>query len=53
MYPPINKQSIYLDDDNHEVSQHIGSNGLWLPSAVQLKNDQIKYITDKIRVFYV
>ncbi len=53
MYPPINKQSIYLDDDNHEVSQHIGSNGLWLPSAVQLKNDQIKYITDKIKSFYV
>ena len=44
MYPPINKQKAYGMSEIHEVSEHVGTNGLWLPSAVQLTDDQIKYI---------
>lgn len=52
MYPPINKQKAYGMSEIHEVSEHVGTNGLWLPSAVQLTDDQIKYICQAISSFY-
>ena len=53
MYPPINKQKAYETvGGDHPVSNKIGTHGLWLPSATQLTNEQIIYITDCIKEFY-
>jgi perosamine synthetase len=52
MYPPINKQVAYDINVNCPVSNIIGEKGLWLPSAAQLSDDEIDYITCKIREFY-
>lgn len=52
MYPPINKQKAYQLPGDHYVSNLIGENGLWLPSAVQLTNDEIEKICEAIRTFY-
>lgn len=52
MYPPINKQKIYYSNDFFSVSETIGAQGLWLPSAVQLTNDQISRIGGEIQNFY-
>lgn len=52
MYPPINKQIAYNVEGMHEVSENIGMYGLWLPSSVQLTNEEVDYITNKINIFY-
>lgn len=52
MYPPINRQEAYKVPGEHHVSNMVGENGIWLPSAAQLTDLQIKYICDKIREFY-
>ena len=52
MYPPINKQAAYNLPGDHNVSEFIGVSGLWLPSAVQLSDDEIGYICGHIRDFY-
>ena len=52
MYPPINAQTAYRVPGNHPVSQQVGEKGLWLPSYVQLTDEEISYITSKIREFY-
>ena len=52
MYPPINKQKAYDMSEVHAVSEHVGTNGLWLPSAVQLSDDEIHYICQAISSFY-
>lgn len=52
MYPPINHQEAYGVAGEHPISNLIGEKGLWLPSAVQLTDDQINYITQKIAEFY-
>ena len=44
MYPPLNNQKIYSDNKNHPVSKKVGDIGLWLPSSVQLSNEEIAYI---------
>lgn len=53
MYPPINKQKAYDMSEVHEVSEYVGTNGLWLPSAVQLTDDEIHYICNAISSFYM
>lgn len=52
MYPPLNAQKAYDVPGSHPVSEWVGANGLWLPSSVQLKHDEIAYICNKIRAFY-
>lgn len=52
MYPPINKQKAYQVPGEHPVSNMVGEKGLWLPSASQLTNFQIDYISEKIERFY-
>lgn len=52
MYPPINKQNAYNYPGEFVVSNNIGVNGLWLPSASQLKNEEIQYISEIIRKYY-
>jgi len=52
MYPPINKQQAYNIEGEHIVSNEIGISGLWLPSSSKLTDEQIDYITEKIKEFY-
>lgn len=52
MYPPINHQEAYQIKGEHPVSNIIGEKGLWLPSASQLTDEQILYITENIKNFY-
>ena len=52
MYPPITQQKCYDLSGNYPVSEKIGHNGLWLPSAGQLTNDDIDRICSAITVFY-
>jgi len=52
MYPPINQQQAYQVPGEHPVSNRIGQQGLWLPSAVQLTDEEIDRICDSIRGFY-
>ena len=52
MYPPINRQMAYGVEGSHTVSEIVGEKGLWLPSAVQLTDADIKRICATIRSFY-
>jgi perosamine synthetase len=52
MYPPLNKQEAYNEAGFHPVSENIGNQGLWLPSMVQLTNEQIDTICSHIKDFY-
>ena len=53
MYPPLNKQEAYNVKGDHVVSNEIGVKGLWLPSSSKLTNDQIDYVCEKIKLFYL
>lgn len=52
MYPPLNRQKAYNLKGSFPVSEKIGTKGLWLPSMVQLNDNQIDYITEQIEYFY-
>jgi len=52
MYPPINKQKAYEAAGEHPVSNLVGEKGLWLPSATQLTNEEIIFVTTKIKEYY-
>jgi perosamine synthetase len=52
MYPPINRQKAYNAPGDFPVSDRVGREGLWLPSAAQLADDQIADICAAIRAFY-
>lgn len=52
MYPPINKQKAYDYPGDHKVSEFVGNSGLWLPSSVQLTDEEIIYICSAIKSFY-
>ncbi len=52
MYPPINKQKAYNLPGNFPVSNEVGANGLWLPSASQLTDELVLYISKCILRFY-
>ena len=52
MYPPINKQKAYSISGEHPVSNIVGEKGLWLPSAVQLSDEEIDFICNSIKAFY-
>jgi perosamine synthetase len=53
MYPPINKQVAYNVPGHFPVSEQVGREGLWLPSSSQLTDEQISFICEKIRSFYL
>lgn len=52
MYPPINKQKAYNSKGEFPISTSVGKKGLWLPSAAQLTDEDINYITEAIIGFY-
>jgi perosamine synthetase len=53
MYPPVNKQQAYNVVGEHIVSNEIGVKGLWLPSSSKLTNEQIDYVCEQIKQFYL
>jgi len=52
MYPPINRQKAYAIAGEYPIANLVGEKGLWLPSAVQLTNDEIDRICSEITSFY-
>jgi len=52
MYPPINKQKAYAIAGKYPIANLVGEKGLWLPSAVQLTDDEILRICHAIIDFY-
>lgn len=52
MYPPINKQVAYQIPGEHPISNLVGERGVWLPSATQLKDEEITFVCDTIKRFY-
>lgn len=51
-YPPLHTLSFYNAPGNFPITDYVSEHGLWLPSASQLKNEQINYICEKIKEFY-
>ena len=52
MYPPINTQKAYNRDGLFPVSHEVGKRGLWLPSFVQITNEEIDFVCANINEFY-
>lgn len=52
-YPEINKTPMYLSDNELVNSKYISTNGLFLPSHTLLTNDEIKYICEIIKLYFV
>jgi perosamine synthetase len=52
MYPPINSQDAYKKSGSYPNSELVGLNGLWLPSYVQITDDEIQIVGNAIRDFY-
>ena len=52
MYPPITKQEAYRLPGDYPVAENVGRNGLWLPSATQLTDEQIDYVSQAVIDFY-
>lgn len=52
MYPPINQQQAYRRPGSYPVSERVGREGLWLPSASQLSDSDIVRIGEAARGFY-
>ena len=52
MYPPINQQKAYQYKGTYPVANLVGEKGLWLPSASQLTDAQIRRICKTIEAFY-
>lgn len=52
MYPPIHSQQAYGLNGSFPVAEMVGSMGLWLPSMVQLSDEQIDLICNHIVNFY-
>ena len=52
MYPPVNLQKAYNENEHLVISEEVGNNGLWLPSSINLSIDDIEYVCQKIIEFY-
>ena len=52
VYPSISSQKIYKKKFKLENCEKICKTGLWLPSSLNLKNKDIKKISDEINNFY-
>lgn len=52
-YPPLHSEPAYNYANMHfPITEEISAKGLWLPSSVNLTNDQIEYICQSIKEFY-
>ena len=52
-YPPIHKLTPYREKNKkYPITTDISDRGLWLPSSVNLKHEEIDFISKKIREFF-
>jgi len=51
-YPPLHSCPAYGQNGKFPVTEEICDRGLWLPSSLNLTDDQIKYIVSKIKEYY-
>jgi perosamine synthetase len=52
-YPPVHTQGPYADrGESYPVTREISENGLWLPSAPTLDDDDVNHICDRIREYF-
>ena len=52
-YPPIHKLTPYHDKNKkYPITTNISDRGLWLPSSINLKNEEVDFISKKIREFF-
>lgn len=53
-YPPLHAEPAYGYTYLHfPVAEEISAKGLWLPSSITVTDEQIRYICEKVREFYV
>lgn len=52
-YPPLHSEPAYGYEGSYPVTEEIASKGLWLPSTVTLRDEDIEYICMCIRDFYI
>lgn len=52
MYPPITNQPAYGLGGTFPNAEYVGRNGLWLPSAIQIKDEEIERICNSIGAYY-
>ena len=52
VYPSLNKLKIFNQKGDFKISNYYCSRGLWLPSSLNLTNDQINFISKKIIDFF-
>lgn len=52
-YPPLHAEPAYGYTGNFPVAEEISRIGLWLPSASQLTDDDIAYVCNQIKAFYM
>jgi len=52
VYGEINKTKMYYNKDIFENSHYVSHNGLFLPSYITIKDDDIKHICKLIKFFY-
>lgn len=48
MYPLVTSQPIYKRYEKYPISEKISKTRLWLPSSLNLKDDEIDYVSDKV-----
>ncbi len=52
-YPPLHSEPVYnRNTESFPVTEEIAHKGLWLPSAVQLTNEQVVYVCMKIKEYF-
>ena len=51
-YPPLHSEPAYGYKGSYPVTENISERGLWLPSSILVKDEQIEYVCDCVRDFY-
>lgn len=51
-YPALHAEPVFNYPGTYDVAVEIAKKGLWLPSAVQLTDQEVHYITGKVKEFY-
>ena len=51
-YPPLHSEPAYGYTGYYPVTEEVAEKGLWLPSSIKVKDEEIAYICEKIKAFY-
>ncbi|MCC2624735.1 MAG: aminotransferase [Burkholderiales bacterium] len=53
-YPPLHSEPVYARNTlSYPVATEISQKGLWLPSSVQLSDEQVNYICNTIKSYFL